>query len=138
MMKTAHTPGPWIWNRDRPVKYDLDWLDGVGKRILTIYSNGEITPDKALIAAAPDLLEAAMMAHRALLERVPGSVPGGEEACDALRVAIIKAVPPPKTIYATISVSLFGHDIPVEVGYTGEKSEDELYEMAKDLLRRTL
>jgi hypothetical protein len=37
------------------------------------------------------LLEAAEQAHRALLERTPGSVPGGEQACEVLRAAIAKA-----------------------------------------------
>lgn len=40
---------------------------------------------------AAELLAACEQAHRALLERVPGSVPGGEEACEALRQAIATA-----------------------------------------------
>ncbi len=41
--------------------------------------------------AAPKLLEACEQALKALLERTPGSVPGGEQACEALAVAIADA-----------------------------------------------
>lgn len=34
------------------------------------------------------LVDAARQAYRALLEREPHSVPGGEEACEALRAAL--------------------------------------------------
>lgn len=89
-----HSPGPWRWNENRPAKYDLDWLCDVhGNRILTIYSNGEITPDKALLGAAPDLLAAAKFAHQALLTRIPGSVEGGAAACELLLQAILLAEP---------------------------------------------
>jgi hypothetical protein len=89
---SKHTPGPWIWNEGRPVNYDLCWLRGPnGEQILHLYGNGEITPNKALIAAAPDLLEAAKLAHQALLGRWPGTVPGAEEACEALLQALVKA-----------------------------------------------
>lgn len=45
---------------------------------------------------------------------------------------------PPKTNYATISVTVMGVDIPVEVEYVGEKNEDELYELAREQVRRIL
>ena len=45
---------------------------------------------------------------------------------------------PSKVTYATIEVTVLGHDIPVEVGYTGNKTEDELYEMAREQLRRLI
>lgn len=40
--------------------------------------------------------------------------------------------------YITINVSVFGHDVPVEVEYTGSPSDDELYEMAREQIRRAL
>ncbi len=91
-----HTPGPWIWNRGRPKKYDLDWLEGSGARVFTIYSNGEITPDKALIAAAPDLLselEAAIawIAEFETMNICAPHAPTAAEILPQLRAAIAKA-----------------------------------------------
>lgn len=91
-MSEQHTPGPWTWNQDRPQQYDLCWLRGPNnEHILTLYGNNKITPDKRLIGAAPDLLSAAKAAHRALLDRIPQSVPNGAEACELLLHAITKA-----------------------------------------------
>lgn len=91
-MNEQHTPGPWTWNQDRPQQYDLCWLRGPNnEHILTLYGNDKITPDKRLIGAAPDLLSAAKAAHRALLDRIPQSVPNGAEACELLLRAITKA-----------------------------------------------
>lgn len=58
-----------------------------------------------------------------------------EQALNSVRGAITVR-PDPK--YATIEVTLLGRDIPVEVEYTGEKDEDELYQMAKEQLKRLL
>jgi hypothetical protein len=41
-----------------------------------------------VIAALPELLTSNKQAWNALLGRKPGSVPGGEEACEALLVAL--------------------------------------------------
>lgn len=103
------------------------------------YGNGVMTPNKRLMGAAPDLLAAARLAHAALLERLPHSVPGGEEACEALFQAITKAAPfRPVNHYAEIQVTVCGIDVPVTISYTGSPSEDELYEMAKEQLRKLL
>jgi hypothetical protein len=45
---------------------------------------------------------------------------------------------PPGAQYRTIDVTVLGHDIPVEVEFIGNKSDDELYEMAKEQLRRLM
>jgi hypothetical protein len=45
---------------------------------------------------------------------------------------------PPEANRQTINVSVLGHDVPVEVEYIGDKNEDELYEMAKEQLRRMI
>lgn len=61
-----------------------------------------------------------------------------------VRDAVIKAIlarpnpDPPMPRYATIEVSVLGVDVPVEVEFTGEKSDDELYAMAKAQLRAAL
>lgn len=47
-------------------------------------------------------------------------------------------IAPIRPKHRTIDVTIFGHDVPVDVMYTGDPSDDELYEMAKDLLRRAL
>ena len=92
-----HTPGPWTWNKDRPAKYDLCWLRGPSdERILDLYGNGEITPDKALIAAAPDLLselEAAIawIAEFETMNICAPHAPTAAEILPQLRVAIAKA-----------------------------------------------
>lgn len=50
------SPLPWHWwseRKDRPKNYDLDGLYCAnGQRVLTYYSNGELTPDKKLIRDA--------------------------------------------------------------------------------------
>lgn len=51
----------------------------------------EATATAHMFAASFCLLIAAEQAYKALLERMPGSVPGGEQACEALRAAIAKA-----------------------------------------------
>lgn len=58
-----------------------------------------------------------------------------EEALNNVRGAITVR---PEVQYRTIEVTMLGVDVPVEVECTGMETEDELYAMAKDLLRRTL
>lgn len=60
-----HTPGPWVWNTDRPEKYDLEWLDGSdGTRVFSNYGNGKMTPDLLVACQNIDLLYAEYMALR--------------------------------------------------------------------------
>jgi hypothetical protein len=95
-MTTKHTPLPWIWNEGRPANYDLEWLRGPnGERILDIYGNGKMTPDKLLLAAAPDLL-AVCEAILEYWESDPSGFAECEPGCncivDQLRAALDKAV----------------------------------------------
>lgn len=80
-----HTPGPWTWQGN--------YLGGSdGSRILvdTTYDMDGHEADARLIAAAPDLLSAAM---RALAWYEPRLAPGEEgPICNALRAAIAKAI----------------------------------------------
>lgn len=90
-MSDRHTPGPWhsegMFVVDEQHRDIADcYSDGVPQR-----ERGERWANAQLIAAAPDLLAAAEQAHKALLDRVPGSVPGGAAACEALLQAIAKA-----------------------------------------------
>jgi hypothetical protein len=139
-MMAEHTPWPWKWNEERPATYDLEWLQGSnGYRILTIYGNGKETADKLLIAAAPELLAAC----EAELDVYDGMdvatlMPKTLARIAALRAAVEKATPPPQVQYATVNVVVLGVEVPIEVEYIGEKNEDELYEMAKEQLRRLI
>lgn len=67
-MSAAHTPGPWRWNEHHQLVSDGateypgtdDWMDPEPKRIVET-DGGHYPPhgaDRALIAAAPDLLAA--------------------------------------------------------------------------------
>lgn len=40
--------------------------------------------------------------------------------------------------YRTVEITVLGHDIPVEVEFTPPMSEDNLYELAKEQLRRMI
>ena len=44
----------------------------------------------------------------------------------------------PEVKIVTINVTVLGHDVPVEVEYIAPKTDDELYAMAKEQLRRML
>jgi hypothetical protein len=56
---TAHTPGPWTFN---PIGSEFSWLEGAnGSTIFHVDPYGNKTlnaADAALMAAAPDMLEA--------------------------------------------------------------------------------
>lgn len=89
---SEHTQAPWVWNKGRPEQYDLEWLDGAdGTRILTIYGNGEMTPDKLLIAAAPALLAACVAMDRGFRDTSEYGYKRSLEAIDAIRAAIKQA-----------------------------------------------
>jgi hypothetical protein len=45
---------------------------------------------------------------------------------------------PPDANCRIVNVSVLGHDVPVEVEYIGAKTDDELYNMAKEQLRRMI
>lgn len=55
---SAHTPGPWEWRNDRLVRYEEEGVTPIGVGAGTALANCDpTTADRALIAAAPDLLE---------------------------------------------------------------------------------
>jgi hypothetical protein len=97
---TEPTPGPWL--RDGTTVYALNNI-GVNRFDATVQpgwrdtDEGVRTPKQELEAnamlmhAAPDLLDATKQALGILLERIPGSLPGAEQAVEALRTAIEKA-----------------------------------------------
>lgn len=86
----THTPGPWVIEWDQVDEEWPAWLeDGPGTHLATFEDASRA--DAFLIAAAPDLLEAARDALY-LLERI--SMQGHEhvtEGRDTLRAAIAKA-----------------------------------------------
>jgi hypothetical protein len=45
---------------------------------------------------------------------------------------------PPVIRHRTIEVSVLGHDIPVEIEYEIPKTDEQLYEMAKEKIRKLL
>ncbi len=53
---------------------------------------------------------------------------------------IVRVEPPypPTPKYVTVEVTVLGHDIPVEIKCTGTESNDELYDLAREQLRRLI
>ena len=91
-----HTPGPWaLSDGDSPLIYDNDGLYiaqvfSRTKADIGLRSNN--AADAALIASAPDLLEALYVAKRALAEAMqPHLVPGLRNEYDIVAAAIAKA-----------------------------------------------
>lgn len=89
----------------REVDFDFDKLSPRNQRLLNRIQQAE-HPGRTLtkrmsdlererdaaLEREQDLLAAAEQAWRALLERTPHSVPGGEQACEALHAAIVKSI----------------------------------------------
>lgn len=99
-MSARHTPGPWMWtgNMLHPVERDpklsdvhsiLDADGGYGflasKPTATL---AELNADRALIAAAPDLLEACVAY---LADRAEAGCTADSAAVKAMRAAIQRA-----------------------------------------------
>lgn len=105
-MSSKHTPGPWAWEawgNDKSVKHTLaappssrrdgpsEHFPSLGARVLSIEDPIENPADVALIAAAPDLLEACEAALLWLGDGIPvSSYPGDVVRC-RMRTAIKKA-----------------------------------------------
>jgi hypothetical protein len=90
---SAHTPGPWTvekWNRDVVVNYQpvSVWIGG---KQLRIADSSAGDADAALIAAAPDLLEA-LESCRTLFFALPYTL--NTPAYAAMDAAIAKATQP--------------------------------------------
>lgn len=90
----AHATGPWRWWSERPdgarpKHYDLDRLEAAdGSVVLTIYSDGRVTPNQRLLAAAPSLLKAWGMVPEDLRERILSTIDSRDaEAIDAIAKA---------------------------------------------------
>src|SRR5437762_6275605 len=50
---TTHTPGPWTWDKDKPLlAADGSNVNGINR------TNSELAANRSLIASAPDLLAA--------------------------------------------------------------------------------
>ncbi|ECD2965794.1 hypothetical protein ACVSXW_13840 [Salmonella enterica] len=81
-----YTPGPWYWDSE-----------GLGNESLIVFGRGfpaEMTSDanKALIAAAPDLLEALQLAEKAMAEGRNVTYPEWYGVINKARAAISKAL----------------------------------------------
>ena len=94
---TEHTPGPWSYRSLPKDNRDLNrvyWVDGPDhSHIADIFSTGDMAEaNAALIAAAPDLLEALIELLGHAVEQYPhyGS-PRGQEEIIRAREAIAKA-----------------------------------------------
>lgn len=80
---TAHTPGPWIWERD----YDrIIYVLGTGVHYGTTVCRALGEADARLIAASPDLLAALKRA-----EHLAKNVPVFSNLLPSMRAAIAKA-----------------------------------------------
>jgi hypothetical protein len=79
-----HTPGPWNVNGKQSIR-------GANSEYIarTNWQNGEA--NARLIAAAPELLEALMLADQHLRTLYPTGVEQGDYICSAVRSAINKA-----------------------------------------------
>lgn len=96
--RIAHTPGPWEV-RSGDVIRRPHWIRGGGHTIAEVFwdeyfDEGDPAANAALIAAAPDLLDACKLVQP-VLERYALEGPAGnsvaEQFRDALRSAIAKA-----------------------------------------------
>jgi hypothetical protein len=94
---TTHTPGPWTYRplpKDNPDPNRDYWVDDAnGSRIADILNTGNNAEDNAaLVAAAPDLLEALIdLLGHAMEQYRHFESPRGQEEIDRARVAIAKA-----------------------------------------------
>lgn len=95
MSQAKHTPGPWVWT---PESESIHGYSPEGEALVVVYELNTNEADARLIAAAPELLEAAKMVlawHDA--ETDPSGTTFWErvEMCreseDALRTAVEKA-----------------------------------------------
>lgn len=85
----SHTPGPWYWRGGKSVEVRTEHDGGIGFHLATIRC-GDSDTDKAnaaLIAAAPELLEAL----KGLLEFVAEKAPLADPRVDAAEAKIAKA-----------------------------------------------
>ncbi len=92
---SQHTPGPWEWHykftkTSKRIIVSESANSGVIAPIPSWGSTEETEANAALIAAAPELLEAAVLAAEVLI-RNPEPLAGSGDCYHALRAAIAKA-----------------------------------------------
>lgn len=95
MTYKPHTPAPWVVNPIRNTVETREGLDGSYRRTVAEVGSGwhehnqpEAEANARLIAAAPDLLRAARIAHEAMKNNPEWDVPN---TMDILEKAIAKA-----------------------------------------------
>ena len=89
-MTTKHTPGPWITDQGVPYvdKRLFNVWDIEGNVITRVY--GKVA-DARLITAAPELLDALIVALAVLQKDLAGQVKYGPKAISLARAAVAKA-----------------------------------------------
>jgi hypothetical protein len=93
---TPHTPGPWTYHplpTDNKDPNRVYCVDANGSQIADIFNTANNAEENAaLIAAAPDILEALIDLLGHAMEQYPHfESPRGQEEIDRARVAIAKA-----------------------------------------------
>ena len=84
-----HSPAPWRW--ETVEGYGSSWLyDSDGNQIWHSITTPS-QPDAALVAAAPDLLEALRFAYKQIYDGYDNTVGDESEALDYIQSVIAKA-----------------------------------------------
>lgn len=139
MTTSKHTRGPWRWwdeTTGRPKNYDLMHLDGPGKRILGCYGGAGFN---ALGKEDEDIANARLIVQApAMYDYIFARAVTGDPLAQELLNKIHGECESKKVKYITVNVAVLGHDIPVEVQYIGNLTEDELYDLAKGKLKAFL
>jgi len=95
MRITAHTPGPWSYNRDEGGMHGH--VISTGEYIICDLPDAgagaapHTEANARLIAAAPELLEALEHARMVAAQHLPQDIPGAQSALDMYDRAIAKA-----------------------------------------------
>lgn len=91
--RKTHTPGPWRWNHfpDNESYLEDSHSASVIEGSIVTADNEEREANARLIAAAPDLLEAARYVIEDAVSDMPATARVTKISLDALRAAIAKA-----------------------------------------------